>query len=84
MKRTLYIAAAIILTAGAISAEKLNAWDKDEDGKMNLEEFCAQRKFFAKKAGKEYDEKTAKFIFRKKDKNKDGFVTKEENQAKAN
>lgn len=83
MKRTVYIATAIILGAGAVSAEKLNAWDKDSDGKMSVEEFCTQRKFFAKKSGKEYDENAAKFIFKKKDKDKDGFLTKEENQAKA-
>ena len=68
MKRLFLLA--VILMAGAIV--------QAEPKGLTLEEFIAQRKAGAEKKGEAFDEAKAKATFDKKDLNKDGVLSAEE------
>ena len=56
--------------------------DADKDGKVSKEEFVSFKEAQAEKADNEFDAEKVEQMFAKKDKDGDGFLTKEEMASK--
>lgn len=77
MKLKKPLLAFLVLTLSAVVLEA-NPNDLNKDKRISLEEFEAFRQKEAKKNGRDYDAKQAKFTFEDKDRDGDGFLSYKE------
>ncbi len=76
------VAATLIACQAQAAEKKAGGADSDGDGKVSKAEFCAAREKAAEKAGKDFDKAAVEKQFAARDKNKDGFLSKDEMPAK--
>ncbi len=78
MKRLFGIVVVAGLTGMSAFAEKAGPADANSDGKVSKQEFVDMLSQKASKAGKEVNKAAFEKQFKAKDKNGDGFLTKDE------